>query len=117
MASGQHSYTAEITLEWQIVGEFFAFKQRTSGVVFDHPRPNVTGKVDFCTYWIESWSLEPGQEFAIGRSGALSPFGHLAAAYPSSAGFVNEVVALQGAIKAPLKFNVSLPSILSMTTD
>lgn len=59
---GAHKYHSEHVMEWQIVTDFFRKLNKAGGVKgFEHPDPSqldTSGKrkkVDFCTYWIESW--------------------------------------------------------------
>jgi len=95
-------------MEWQVVTDFFVKMQAKGGTNYDHPDPGQAGtKVDFCTYWIESWSLEPGQEFAVNGSVPMTTWSHLAGAYPSKVNNKAEMVRLQDNINTPAKANVS----------
>jgi hypothetical protein len=99
-------------LEWQVLTDFFKkFNEGTNGK-YEHPDPDQEDqKVDFCTYWYESWNFSPGEEFSIAASGAapLSPWGHIAAAYPSRKNqWAAELIALQRNINSGAKSGVSL---------
>ncbi|KAF2821656.1 hypothetical protein CC86DRAFT_373485 [Ophiobolus disseminans] len=101
------AYESEHVMEWQIVTDFFAKMQEKGGLKYTHPNPLQANKmVDFCTYWIESWTLEPQQAFSIGTGPALSPWKHIAAAYPSTKNNKAEMIALQDDINAPAKANL-----------
>ncbi|KAL9617420.1 MAG: hypothetical protein Q9160_007777 [Pyrenula sp. 1 TL-2023] len=102
-------YDSEHVLEWQVVTDFFAKMNQKSGTKYTHPDPaKAKEKVDFCTYWIKSWSLEAGQEFTLDNSPKRDPWGHIAAAYPSKDINKEEFVRLQRNINTPTKANVSL---------
>ena len=104
---GNH-YDSEHVMEWQIVTDFFAKLQTKGGSNYDHPDPTKAGvKTDFCTYWIESWSLADSQAFSINNGPALNPWKHIASAYPSNKNFKEEMIRLQNNINQRAKANVS----------
>jgi hypothetical protein len=106
------AYDSEHVLEWQLVTGFFAKLNEKGGTKYVHPDPLERNKtVDFCTYWIESWSLEGSQGFSIKGSPNMDPWSHVAAAYPSNSNFKSEMVALQRNINSPAKANVSFSFI------
>lgn len=104
------SYHSEHVMEWQIVTDFFVKMQSKGGSNYVHPDPSKNGqKVDFCTYWIESWDIGQDQGFSINGSSALVPWRHIAAAYPSNSNYKEEMIKLQDNINTPAKANVSSP--------
>lgn len=104
-----NDYDSEHVMEWQIVTDFFQKMQAKGGSNYDHPDPNQAGvKTDFCTYWIESWSLEDTQAFSIDNGAAMTPWSHIASAYPSKQNFKEEMIRLQNNINQRAKANVSL---------
>ena len=107
-------YDTEHVLEWQIVTDFFKKFNEGTNEKYEHPNPNQGGKrVDFCTYWYETWNLGPEEEFSIAASGAapMSPWKHIAAAYPSTNNqWAAELIGLQSNINSGPKSSVSLSS-------
>ncbi|KAL9621687.1 MAG: hypothetical protein Q9160_003940 [Pyrenula sp. 1 TL-2023] len=103
-------YDSEHVMEWQIVTDFFAKLNDKSGTKFEHPDPRQGNKmVDFCTYWIESWGPQSGPEstdFSINSSPTLTPWKHIAAAYPSKHNYKEEMVRLQWNINQQAKANL-----------
>jgi hypothetical protein len=72
--------------------------------------PDRGTSVDWCTYWWDSWDFKSPQKLPINggkKIDNLTPFKHLAAAYPSAIGHRNEFVLLQSNINSPIKKNVS----------
>ncbi|KAF2873230.1 hypothetical protein BDV95DRAFT_605788 [Massariosphaeria phaeospora] len=118
--TGTNKYDSEHVMEWQTVTDFFAKLQAKGATNYGHPEPSQGNKsVDFCTYWVESWSLEPGQGFSIANGPALDPWKHIAAAYPSNNNWKDEMIALQRNINAPAKANLftdSIPMVWTETT-
>ena len=60
-------YEVEHVLEWQVVTGFFDWvgKQKP-GNSFDNPeRHSATKKVDFCEYWVTTWTTKDLDEFEI----------------------------------------------------
>jgi hypothetical protein len=109
-----NNYDTEHVLEWQILTDFFKKFNEGTKDKYDNPNPNPNEedeKVDFCTYWYETWNLGPGEKFSIPASGAalLSPWEHIAAAYPSTNNqWAAELIGLQSNINSGPKSSVSL---------
>lgn len=104
-----NTYDSEHVMEWQIVTDFFRKMQAKGGLNYDHPDPNQAGaKTDFCTYWIESWTLDTTQSFSVNKSDPLLPWAHIASAYPSTQNHKDEMVRLQRNINQQAKAGVSI---------
>ncbi|KAF2870621.1 hypothetical protein BDV95DRAFT_574253 [Massariosphaeria phaeospora] len=100
-SSPTSSYDSEHVMEWQLVTDFFTKMNLKGGLKYQHPDPKEgdDSKVDFCTYWIESWSLPETDTFTLpGSSAKLDPWQHLRAAYPSTRNHREEMIALQKAV-------------------
>jgi hypothetical protein len=98
------NYDSEHVMEWQIVTDFFAQMQSKGGNKYEHPDPAQNkAATDFCTYWIESWK---DASFALNGGTAMSPWDHIADAYPSNKNHKEEMIALQRNINAPAKSNL-----------
>lgn len=106
-----NKYDSEHVMEWQLVTDFFRGISKSGGDAWVHPDPAQNGKkVNFCTYWIESWggaNKDGVSGFAIDSSSALTPWEHIAGAYPSTMKNKDEFVTLQDNINKPAKANVS----------
>jgi hypothetical protein len=107
-----NDYHTEHVLEWQVVTDFFRKLNETMPRKYTHPDTKIpkSKKVDFCTYWYESWNLDSDEKFSMAISGSapLTPWEHIAAAYPSTSNNPDELVALQANINSGPKSSVSL---------
>lgn len=107
-------------MEWQVVTDFFGKLDEKNGKKYVHPDPRKNKeKVDFCTYWVESWNFADSQTFSIGtdpKAPKLTPFRHLASVYPSYKNYRDEMLALQRTINQQAKAFVS-PSIMYHRRD
>lgn len=106
-----NSYDSEHVMEWQTVTDFFKKLNAKGGKNYDHPDPNEPDgtKTDFCTYWIESWSLDASQEFSINGSAPYTPWNHIKTVYPGKtlgAAYKSEMIRLQKNINSTPKSNV-----------
>lgn len=109
-----NDYDSEHVMEWQTVTDFFSKMNSKGGKTYDHPDPSKPDgtKTDFCTYWIQSWSLDAGQEFSIDGSPKYTPWNHIKTAYPGKTlgkAHKAEMIRLQRNINSTPKSNVSLP--------
>ncbi|KAL1606402.1 hypothetical protein SLS60_003805 [Paraconiothyrium brasiliense] len=103
------NYEIEHILEWQMVTKFFDWLSKDkykSARQFPNPAPLGKNKVDFCTYWKQTWDTPA---FVISANSKRAPKGltaktHLAYQYPGKDPVFNkEFVWLQEDLNAPAK--------------
>ncbi|CAI6330997.1 unnamed protein product [Periconia digitata] len=116
-----NKYHSEHVMEWQTVTDFWAKMQIKFGTTqFDSPDPSNPGQVDFCTYWINSWGRDDKAiKFSIDNGPDLTPWQHIARAYPSTKVHQQEMIRLQSNINAPAKANLftdTIPFIWNLKT-
>ncbi|KAL5427576.1 hypothetical protein PMIN07_006035 [Paraphaeosphaeria minitans] len=103
-----NDYDSELVMEWQTVIDFFAQMNAKGGKKYNHPDPNKPEgtKTDFCTYWIQSWSLDARQKFRVNGSAAHTPWNHIKTVYPGKTlghAYKSEIIRLQQNIKTTPK--------------